>query len=498
MSWEEDEYELRGYPRERAGRAGFGYVRASQDLLTPSFGSSLRRSRSHGAHPAPNISIYNSTRVEEDSRSPSPLRGRSSSRRRESELLNRLEEADIALGRARSRERGGAGQYAMQVALLDERARKEALEDRLLDLQRQFGDQRQRDDDRLAAADRRLRRYEDERLRDIEWRDKTERDEELWAKKAELRALKARIASSETDARLTSRLELEELKREQKLREAELKRKEERALILAEKEKEERDAKEERRKIKMEIELKEKEEEAQRKALLAEYKLKEDEKKKHQEDAAAKAVADYEKKKADKKKEEEAMKARFKAEEEEEKRKAKEEEEKWKLKLELKEKEEKDKKKKHELELEDEMRKKMSKFGFQENQIQAIIHPKKADRLSLGALPDQPLVPYRAPTFVKIHKDHIDIETLKYFGLPWEWSEDRSYIVILQELSTRETDYLFEHTRKLRRGGTQLLIEDRGRDREGRPEYAFVRRRSKSRHGHSPRPVSLASLLFRH
>ena len=72
-------------------------------------------------------------------------------------------------------------------------------------------------------------------------------------------------------------------------------------------------------------------------------------------------------------------------------------------------------------------------------------------------------------------------------------TQDRDYIIILQELDTRETDLLFEHTRKLRRGGTTLLIEDRGRDRDGRPEYAFVRKRSKSRRGHSPRPVSLMS-----
>lgn len=409
-------------------------------------------------------------------------------------MLDRLEEADFQLGRARSR--GRSDPYAMQVALLDERARRDLLEDRLMDLQRRYDDQRRRDDDDLATVERRLRNYEEDRVRDIEYQSKFDRDQELWAKKAELRRLKDRISASESDARLTSRLELEELKREQKLREAELKRKEERERIIAEKEKEERLAKEERKRIKMEIELKEKEEEAERKALLAEFKVKEDEKKLKAEEAAAKAVADYEKKQADKKREEELMKEKFRAEEEEKKRKDKAEKEMWKLKFELEEKEEKDKKKKHEQELEEELRKKMGKFGFQENQIQAVLHPKKADKLPIGALPDQPIVPFRAPTYVKIQKEYIDVETLKYFGLPWEWSDDRKYYIILQELSTRETDYLFDHTRKLRKGGTQLLIEDRGRDREGKPEYAFVRRRSKSRHGHSPRPVSVASLLF--
>jgi hypothetical protein len=358
------------------------------------------------------------------------MRGRSRDRR-DTELLDRLEAAEYQLGRARSSGRNEAAYYRdmqMQVALADERARRDALEERLIDLQRQYGDQRQRNEDRLASADRRWRQLEEDRLRDVTWQEKAEREEELWRKKAELRRLKDRIEASESDAKFTSRLELEELKREQKLREMELKRKEEREKVLAEREKQEREAKEERKRIKMEIEVKEKEEEDERKRMIAEYQQKESEKKKQQDEATAKAIADYEKKKADEKKKEEELKAKFRAEEEEAKRKAKEERDNWKAKLEKEEMEEKEKKKKQEKEMEEEMRKKMSKFGFQDNQIEAVLHPRKAGRLSLGALPDQPIVSttavattYRAPTYVKIHKDHIDIETLRYFGLPWEY-----------------------------------------------------------------------------
>jgi hypothetical protein len=342
----------------------------------------------------------------------------------------------------KSRERNEAADkyyrdMQLQVALADERARRDGLEERLFDLQRQYGDQRRHNEDRLASAERRWRQLEDDRLRDVTWQDKTAREEELWRKKAELRRLKDRIEASEADTRLTSRLELEELKREQKQREAELKHKEEREKWLADREKQEREAKEERKRIKMEIELKEKEEEDERKRMIAEFQQKEAEKKKQKEEADAKAIADYEKKKADEKKKEDELKAKFKAEEEEAKRKAKEEEETWKYKFEMKEQEEKEKKKKQEKELEEEMRRKMSKFGFQDNQIEAMLHPKKADRLPPGALPDNPIVTTTAvatatsyrPTYVKIHKDHIDIETLRYFGLPWEYdtvSSDRA------------------------------------------------------------------------
>jgi len=49
-------------------------------------------------------------------------------------------------------------------------------------------------------------------------------------------------------------------------------------------------------------------------------------------------------------------------------------------------------------------------------------------------------------------------------------------------MSQRETDILFEHTRRLRTGhGSKLFIESEGRDRHGKKEYAFVRKKSRSR-----------------
>jgi len=53
-----------------------------------------------------------------------------------------------------------------------------------------------------------------------------------------------------------------------------------------------------------------------------------------------------------------------------------------------------------------EMRRRLARFGFQDNQIEAILNPKNAE--------------LRRPTYMKIHKNHIDIETLDYFGLPYE------------------------------------------------------------------------------
>ena len=56
---------------------------------------------------------------------------------------------------------------------------------------------------------------------------------------------------------------------------------------------------------------------------------------------------------------------------------------------------------------------------------------------------------------------------------------DPRFVIILEEISEDETQMLFEHTRKLRRGSSTLLIEDRGRGRDH--QYAFVRRRNPSK-----------------
>ena len=534
--WEEDEWE------ERDFRRGFGYVRGGGGLVPPGAAghSSMRRSRSHGQHPAPNVYVYTSQRNEVDERSPSPNpRGRTG--QRTDEILGKLDDIDRDIRKAsRSRGRSDAAwgdpspyNRELQLELTREREDKRYLEERLRDFDRSKEYGREKDAARLDAAERRWALLEEQRRLDGDYHNRLEREEELMKKKAELRRLKDRIEREESDNRLKAKdaewkkeIEVQRMKEEQKLREAEIKRKEERERIVAERDKEERVAKEERKRIKLEIEAKERDEEEERKRIFQELQSKEAKRKKDAEESAAKAVSEWERKKADKKREEEELRARFRAEEEEKKRKEKDEEEKWKLKIKMREEEEKAKKKAEEAKVEEEMARKLSQFGFQNNQIQAMMHPKQVSQLPIGAAPGRPVVTSstalavlpssRTPTYIKVHRDHIDVETLRYFGLPWEYdtvrqSESRpsssanseqanpDYVIILHEMDERETDILFEHTRKLRRGSTQMLIEDRGRDRHGHPEYAFVRRRrpsaSPSRRKSSPKRVSLLSLV---
>ncbi|KAF2447130.1 hypothetical protein P171DRAFT_483182 [Karstenula rhodostoma CBS 690.94] len=62
-------------------------------------------------------------------------------------------------------------------------------------------------------------------------------------------------------------------------------------------------------------------------------------------------------------------------------------------------------------------------------------------------------------THVKVNKEHLAIDTLLYYDIPYEVDGvDSDYISILREMEPAETEVLFEHTRRLR---SRLLIEER-------------------------------------
>nr|POF20017.1 endophilin-a1 [Quercus suber] len=76
--------------------------------------------------------------------------------------------------------------------------------------------------------------------------------------------------------------------------------------------------------------------------------------------------------------------------------------------------------------------------------------------------------------FPKIHKQYLDVETLRYYDIPYELAkDDHDYIIILRYMARFETDLLFEHTRRLRDGtllplpgGEQVRDAQEGSGRE--------------------------------
>ncbi|KAF3050886.1 hypothetical protein E8E11_010771 [Didymella keratinophila] len=133
-----------------------------------------------------------------------------------------------------------------------------------------------------------------------------------------------------------------------------------------------------------------------------------------------------------------------------------------------------------ELALEQTTSKRLGEFGCQENQIEAMIYPeqqKKLGKQQVGLTPHDPLRIAAQPTYVKIRREYLDIETLHYYDISYEYDVDPNYIVVFREMSQKETDILFEHTRRLRSGRSdRLFVEPDEKDRRGKVKYRLLKK----------------------
>jgi len=168
----------------------------------------------------------------------------------------------------------------------------------------------------------------------------------------------------------------------------------------------------------------------------------------------------------------------------EEKEREEREERQWK-EFEQKQKEKKEKAdrqaKAEKEKIETAMRNRLLEAGYSLEEANAMIDGKKKEKppATIKVPTDEIVVrgrPHHVPVFAKIHKKYLDLQTLRYYNIPYEMDRaNEDYIIILQEMSEEDTDLLFEHTRRLRKG--KLLLEPAKRDNKG---MAWVRRRDKS------------------
>ncbi|KAK8233029.1 hypothetical protein HDK77DRAFT_57960 [Phyllosticta capitalensis] len=90
-----------------------------------------------------------------------------------------------------------------------------------------------------------------------------------------------------------------------------------------------------------------------------------------------------------------------------------------------------------------------------EEEIQCIIKGEKGKEKNQVVVNCGPQHKNNTPTYPKIHKNDVEIATLRYFGLPWEYDKsDRDYLIVFKEMDEKETEALFEHTKSLRRRTT--------------------------------------------
>jgi hypothetical protein len=115
----------------------------------------------------------------------------------------------------------------------------------------------------------------------------------------------------------------------------------------------------------------------------------------------------------------------------EKKQREKEAKEKWVAEEAAKKKKEEEAKKTKEKEIEDEMRRRMAKAGYHNEDIEAAIAAKKVHYCHEHHLPHPCNIcsmvlasPNSSPSrsiYVRVRKDHICTETLNYYSLPWRY-----------------------------------------------------------------------------
>lgn len=522
------------------------YERRTQEFLVPeAHFTTLHRTRSQGHAPAPNVTIYNTTRMDNesspnvrtehrDSNARTETRDVSADRGRQARripgewgLEDQIAELHLELKRdARSRSRHDHHHHdhsphradprdyedKIQLSLAQqrikeaedalERKRREEEIERREDLIRrklemkyiQDRTEREAEEDRIKLQEEHLKReWEYKREREERDRERRAQDEKEREKRiiAENRASMSREKREREEERDRLVAEMEKEKREQeeerrriiaeqraKMTKEKREKEEERDRVIAEMEKEKAQQDYERKRIidentaRLQKEAREKELKAiameeERKRIIIENEAKV---RKQAEQAKAeqqRAVDDYNKKKAQEEKEAQeerdriiyeyerkkvmdAEKAKKQREElimqlkiEEEKKKAADrlEYEAFLQKQKAREENEKAMKKAQEEELERAMRDRLSQFGFQDNQIQALVHPEKQKDLQQGMSPHNPLRIAPQPTYAKISRTHLDIETLHYYDIPYEF--DVVSLSIL--LSSKKRDMFANH-----------------------------------------------------
>lgn len=144
---------------------------------------------------------------------------------------------------------------------------------------------------------------------------------------------------------------------------------------------------------------------------------------------------------------------------------------KWKAKEEKERKENEEREKEYQHRLEDDLR----KAGYDERQIAVVTKKEKA------------IDPNR-PTFTRMARRHLSIETLNAYKIDYEFDVDPNYVLIRRWVPEYEQDFLWNHTREIRERRQPVLVAIEGKKKHGDVEFEFVRKKEHKRKV-SPSPL---------
>ncbi|CZS89871.1 uncharacterized protein RCO7_02403 [Rhynchosporium graminicola] len=174
----------------------------------------------------------------------------------------------------------------------------------------------------------------------------------------------------------------------------------------------------------------------------------------------------------------------------EEKKRAKKEAEAAIEKYKIEEAEKAAKAKKEKAEREEEYQKRLQedlrKSGMDERQIAVVLKKDKGIDLN-------------RPTYTRMSRRHLSIETLNRYRIDYEFDQDADYILIKRWVPEYEQDFLWSHTREIRERRQPVLLSIEGKKphhhhHHGETEFELVRKKSHS-HSRKPSPSPLLTFL---
>ncbi|KAI8295828.1 Reticulocyte-binding protein 2-like protein a [Colletotrichum sp. SAR11_240] len=130
------------------------------------------------------------------------------------------------------------------------------------------------------------------------------------------------------------------------------------------------------------------------------------------------------------------------------------------------------------------------KSGLDERAIAAILKKEKIPEppKPKPALVDHALVAAQRPTYTRMARKHLSIETLRTYRVEWELDTDPDYVLIRRWVPEWEQDTLWRHTRALREKRSSKLvleIEDKKSHRHEQ-DFEWVRKKNDRKRSKSP------------
>ncbi|KAK2486660.1 hypothetical protein H9L39_00587 [Fusarium oxysporum f. sp. albedinis] len=86
------------------------------------------------------------------------------------------------------------------------------------------------------------------------------------------------------------------------------------------------------------------------------------------------------------------------------------------------------------------------------------------------------------PTYTRMSRRHLSIESLREFGVEFDFDTDPDYLLIRRWVPEWEQDRLWKHTKLIREKRTKMLMVEEKRHGREEPDFEWVRKKDKDKH----------------